>query len=102
MLICVTVLILKLGLFNYFHIGNVNIQNNVDEPGPQLVVEPPPQGLFRLSGFIAYHLHGLEEHVRQSITRQSEMANTSPRPMPVLANVHHIKIKIFICSLEFP
>ena len=50
MLICVTVLILKHGLFNYFHIGNVNTQNNVDEPGPQLVVEPPPQGLFPLSG----------------------------------------------------
>ena len=26
--------------------GNVNTQDNVDEPGPQLVVEPPPQGLF--------------------------------------------------------
>ena len=25
-------------------------QNNVDEPGPQLVVEPPPQGQFPLSG----------------------------------------------------
>ena len=49
MLICVTVLILKRDLFNYFHIGNVNTQNNVDEPGPQLVVEPPPQGLFPLS-----------------------------------------------------
>ena len=49
MLICVTVLILKHDLFNYFHIGNVNTQNNVDEPGPQLVVEPPPQGLFPLS-----------------------------------------------------
>ena len=24
-------------------------QNNVDEPGPQLVVEPPPQGQFPLS-----------------------------------------------------
>ena len=49
MLICVTVLILKHDLFNYFHIGNVSTQNNVDEPGPQLVVEPPPQGLFPLS-----------------------------------------------------
>ena len=49
MLICVTVLILKHDLFNYFHIGNMNTQNNVDEPGPQLVVEPPPQGLFPLS-----------------------------------------------------
>ena len=49
MLICVTVLILKHDLFNYFHIGNVNTQNNVDEPGPQLVVEPPAQGLFPLS-----------------------------------------------------
>ena len=49
MLISVTVLILKYDLFNYFHIGNVNPQNNVDEPGPQLVVEPPPQGLFPLS-----------------------------------------------------
>ena len=38
MLICVTVLIL-------------NTQNNVDEPGPQLVVEPQPQGLFPLSDF---------------------------------------------------
>ena len=46
MLICVPVLILKHDLFNYFHIGNVSTQNNVDEPGPQLVVEPPPQGLF--------------------------------------------------------
>ena len=26
-----------------------NTQNNVDEPGPQLVVEPPPQGQFPLS-----------------------------------------------------
>ena len=49
MLICVTVLILEHDLFNYFHIGNVNTQNNVDETGPQLVVEPPPQGLFPLS-----------------------------------------------------
>ena len=49
MLICVTVLILKHDLFNYFHIGNVNTQNNVDEPGPQLVVESPAQGLFPLS-----------------------------------------------------
>ena len=49
MLICVTFLILKHDLFNYFHIGNVNTQNNVDEPGPQLVVEPPPQGLFPFS-----------------------------------------------------
>ena len=49
MLICVTVLILKHDLFNYFHIGNVNTQNNVDEPNPQLIVEPPPQGLFPLS-----------------------------------------------------
>ena len=49
MLICVTVLILKHDLLNYFHIGNVNTQNNVDEPGPRLVVEPPPQGLFPLS-----------------------------------------------------
>ena len=45
MLICVT--ILKHDLFNYFHIGNVNTQNNVDDPGPQLVVETPP--LFPLS-----------------------------------------------------
>ena len=28
------------------------------------------------------------------ITRQSEMANTSPRHMPVLGNVHPIKKKI--------
>ena len=49
MLIYVTVLILKHDLFNYFHIGNVNTQNNVDEPVPQLVIEPPPQGLFPLS-----------------------------------------------------
>ena len=27
------------------------------------------------------------------ITRQSEMANTSPRHMPVLGNVHPIKIE---------
>ena len=26
-------------------------------------------------------------------TKQSEMANTSPRPMPVLGNVHPIKIE---------
>ena len=26
------------------------------------------------------------------LTRQSEMANTSPRHMPVIANVHPIKI----------
>ena len=43
-------------------------------------------------------------------TRQSEMANTSPRHMPVLGNVHPIKIEnfdifffvtSFHCSLEF-
>ena len=42
-------------------------------------------------------------------TRQSEMANTSPRHMPVLGNVHPIKIEkkrylgvtSFLCSLEF-
>ena len=28
------------------------------------------------------------------ITRQSEMANTSPRHMPVLGNVHSIKQKL--------
>ena len=28
------------------------------------------------------------------LTRQSEMANTSPRHMPVLGNVHPIKIEI--------
>ena len=28
-------------------------------------------------------------------TRQSEMANTSPRHMPVLGNVHPIKIEKF-------
>ena len=50
MLICVPVLIMEHDLFNYFHIGNVSTKNNVDEPGPQLVVEPPPQGLFPLSG----------------------------------------------------
>ena len=49
MLICVPVLILKHDLFNYFHIGNVSTQNNVGEPGPQLVVEPPLQGLLPLS-----------------------------------------------------
>ena len=34
-------------------------QNNVDEPGPQLVVEPPPQGQFPLSdqGSRAWSLH---------------------------------------------
>ena len=40
-------------------------------------------------------------------TTQSEMANTSPRHMPVLGNVHPIKIEKFDilswrhCSLEF-
>ena len=29
------------------------------------------------------------------LTRQSEMANTSPRHMPVLGNVHPIKIEHF-------
>ena len=55
MLICVQVIILKHDLFNYFHIGNVSTQNNVDEPGPQLVVEPPPQGLFPLSDGLPPH-----------------------------------------------
>ena len=40
---------------------------------------------------------------------QSDMANTSPRHMPVLGNVHPIKIEkidiflvtSFLCSLEF-
>ena len=31
----------------------------------------------------------------QIVTRQSEMANTSPRHMPVLDNVHPIKIENF-------
>ena len=30
-------------------------QNNVDEPGPQLVVEPPPQGQFPLSEPHSFH-----------------------------------------------
>ena len=66
MLICVTVLKLKHDLFNYFHIGNVNTQDNVDQPGPQLVVEPPPQGcspsvLFKK--FRKYYMHYIK-HVR--------------------------------------
>ena len=44
-----------------------------------------------------------------SQTRQSEMANTSPRHMPVIANVHPIKLEnfdiffvtSFLCALEF-
>ena len=35
-------------------------QNNVDEPGPQLVVEPPPQGQFPLSDIGAYIGHPTE------------------------------------------
>ena len=49
MLICVSVLILKHDLFNYFHIGNLHTQNNVDAPGPQLVVEPTSEGRFPLA-----------------------------------------------------
>ena len=56
MLICVTVLILNHDLFSYFHIGNVNTQTTVDEPGPQLVVEHPPQGLFPLSFYIHHRV----------------------------------------------
>ena len=41
----------------------------------------------------------MPEVKRQSVmhceTRQSEMANTSPRHMPVLGNVHPIKIENF-------
>ena len=33
-----------------------------------------------------------KRHRKLTWTRQSEMANTSPRPMPVLGNVHPIKI----------
>ena len=33
------------------------------------------------------------EYIITIITRQSEMANTSPRHMPVLGNVHPIKIE---------
>ena len=33
---------------------------------------------------------------RHGLTRQSEMANTSPRHMPVIGNVHPIKIKHWI------
>ena len=47
--ICVTVLLLNHDLFSYLQIGNVNTQTTVDEPGPQLVVEHPPQGMFTLS-----------------------------------------------------
>ena len=54
------VLILNHDLFSYFHIGNVNTQTTVDEPGPQLVVEHPPQGLFPLSGHAASHDLGLK------------------------------------------
>ena len=35
-----------------------------------------------------------------SLTRQSEMANTLPRHMPVLANVHPLKSKILIFSRD--
>ena len=49
-----------------------------------------------------------EDGMKTAITRQSEMANTSPRHMPVLGNVHPIKIEnvdiffvtSFLCSLE--
>ena len=38
------------------------------------------------------------------MTRQSEMANTSPRHMPVLGNVHPIKIENFdiLCDVISP
>ena len=43
--------------------------------------------------------------LEQGVTRQSEMANTSPRHMPVLGNVHPIKIEnfatSFLCSPSF-
>ena len=51
------------------------------------------------------------DHIKlnTALTRQSEMANISPRHMPVLGNVHPIKIRklwyffvtSFLCSLEF-
>ena len=34
-------------------------QNKVDEPGPQLVVEPPPQGQFPLSGISVFTSYGI-------------------------------------------
>ena len=37
----------------------------------------------------------MEIKVIHYITRQSEMANTSPRQMPRLGNVHPIKIENF-------
>ena len=47
-------------------------QNNVDEPGPQLVVEPPPQGQFPLSGLgnKSTHLPRVShDHPQQSFTK---------------------------------
>ena len=41
------------------------------------------------------HTHTHKHKHNTHITRQSEMANTSPRHMPVLGNVHPIKIENF-------
>ena len=59
---------------------------------------------FALHWLLASNMQG-----KTSSTRQLEMANTSPRHMPVLGNVHPIKIEkfdilfvtSFLCSLEF-
>ena len=40
-------------------------------------------------------IHNIRPTTLANVTRQSEMANTSPRHMPVLGNVHAIKIEHF-------
>ena len=37
-------------------------QNKVDEPGPQLVVEPPPQGQFPLSDVSEKQIDDLDDN----------------------------------------
>ena len=43
-----------------------------------------------------YHCSTSTDPRHTVLTRQSEMANTSPRHMPVLGNAHPIKIEILI------
>ena len=56
-----------------------------------------PGGLKNIiMSYVGHRIFDILFHMKQYIkTRQSEMANTSPRQMPVLGNVHPIKIENF-------
>ena len=48
-----------------------------------------------------YYFNADKQTNKLNTTRQSEMANTSPRHMPVLGNIHPIKIDILMGWIFF-